>query len=189
MSDARRTLEKRTDILFKNLSERNVLEFLAREIKIGRSRKAGIWTTCACGDSVKTRERGMAKGDEGMNEQISEERKREQNGNGEKGGNNKTKGRGVSWPRPENGRGRQKKNLTELALVSLGSPNNGVRALNKQQSGVYIGMPPCTHDGVIDAWLGEPVNASARSKLSNFSMEKEESSYIIVSSFSLLIKS
>jgi len=37
-----RERERGTGIPFKNSSERNVLEFLAREIKIGRSRKAGL---------------------------------------------------------------------------------------------------------------------------------------------------
>lgn len=59
--------------------------------------------------------------------------------------NNKTKKRGVMLG-GRGGEGRQawraEKNLTGSPLVGLGSPNNSVRPLNKQQFGVIARHPP-----------------------------------------------
>lgn len=63
-----------------------------------------------------------------------------------------------------------RKNLTGSPLVSLGSPNNGVRPLNKQQFGITARHPRYNRQY---AARGETVNAIPRAECCN-SLKKRE---------------
>lgn len=113
-------------------SERSVLEFLTREIKIGTLEKSQVWRRMRAMESVKMwgmygceeREREGKKEREEKIEKVEWRR-----------GNNKMKKRGVMLSQrvEERQAWRAEKNLTGSSLVSFGSPNNSVRPLNKQQ--------------------------------------------------------
>lgn len=138
VSDARRTLEG-TGIPFKNSESATFLNSSRRRLRSAAREKSGM-TTCACGDSVKMkRKRERARG-EREREKKGKEKKEESRRTRRGSNNNKMKERRVRLGRrTESVDGR--KNLTRSPLVSLGSPNNSARPLNKQQFGMTARHP------------------------------------------------